>query len=194
MVEGSTPVTQEESDVSLDRPEAQDPYQKLPQVASFTVTSEDFADGQPLPAAFAYEGAADGAQNRSPQLSWSGAPEGTKSFVVTCYDPDAPTPSGFWHWALVDLPASTTSLAQGAGAAGASLPGSAFHVRNDWGSRDYGGCYPPDGDRPHRYYFVVHAVDVESLGVDADASPAVVSFNLVFHTLARAQLVGTFQR
>lgn len=180
--------------MSIDRPEAQDPYQKLPQVGSFTVTSEDFADGQPLAATFAYEGAAEGAQNRSPQLTWDGAPDGTKSFAVTCYDPDAPTPSGFWHWALVDLPANTTSLAQGAGSAGTGLPGSAFHVRNDWSSKDYGGCYPPDGDRAHRYYFVVHAVDVESLGVDDEASAAVVSFNLVFHTLARAQIVGLFQR
>lgn len=180
--------------MSLDRPEAQDPYEKLPSVDSFTVTSSDVSDGQPLPPKHAYDGAADGAENLSPQLSWSGAPEGTKSFVVTCYDPDAPTPSGFWHWALVDVPASVTSLDSGAGKAGASLPGSAFHVRNDWSSKDYGGAYPPDGDRPHRYYFVVHAVDVESLGVDGEASAAVVSFNLVFHTLARAQLVATFQR
>ena len=72
------------------------------------------------------------------------------------------------------------------------LPGQAFHVRNDWGGKDYGGAYPPPGDRPHRYYFVVHAVDVESLGVDADTSAAVVSFNLAFHTLARAQIVPVF--
>ena len=180
--------------MSLERPVAQDPYEKLPVVGSFTVTSEDFADGAALAATFAYTGAADGAQNLSPQLSWTGAPEETKSFVVTCFDPDAPTPSGFWHWALVDLPATTTSLGQGAGVAGTAPPGGAFGVRNDWGSKDYGGCYPPDGDRPHRYYFVVHAVDVESLGVDEDASAAVVSFNLAFHTLARAQLVGTFRR
>ena len=180
--------------MSLDRPIAQDPYQKLPAVGSFTATSEDFTDGSALAATFAFAGAADGAQNRSPQLSWTDAPEATKSYVVTCFDPDAPTPSGFWHWVLVDLPATTTSLAQGAGTAGGALPGGAFHVRNDWSGRDYGGCYPPDGDRPHRYYFVVHAVDVESLGLDDDASAAVVSFNLAFHTLARAQLVGTFQR
>ncbi|MEO8888655.1 MAG: YbhB/YbcL family Raf kinase inhibitor-like protein [Jatrophihabitantaceae bacterium] len=180
--------------MSLDRPAVQDPYEKLPTVGSFTVTSSDITEGQPLPAAHAYEGAADSAANRSPQLSWSGFPDGTKSFAITCYDPDAPTPSGFWHWALVDVPASTTSLDQGAGAAGASVPGHAFHVRNDWSSKDYGGAYPPDGDIAHRYYFVVHAVDVESLGVDDEASAAVVSFNLVFHTLARAQLVPTFQR
>jgi Raf kinase inhibitor-like YbhB/YbcL family protein len=180
--------------MSLDRPEAQDPYTKLPQVASFRLNSTDVAHGQPMAATFVYDGAADDAQNRSPQLSWAGFPDETKSFVVSCFDPDAPTPSGFWHWALVDLPADATSLAQGAGAAGASLPGRAFHVRNDWSSKDYGGAFPPDGDRPHRYYFVVHAVDVDTLGVDDDASAAVVSFNLAFHTLARAQLVATFQR
>ena len=180
--------------MSLDRPKAEDPYAKLPQVASFTVSSADVADGQPMAATFVYDEAADGAQNRSPQLAWQGFPAETKSFVVTCFDPDAPTPSGFWHWALVDLPVDTTSLPQGAGTTGASLPGSAFHVRNDWSSKDYGGAFPPDGDRPHRYYFVVHAVDVDTLGLDDEASAAVVSFNLVFHTLARAQLVPTFQR
>jgi Raf kinase inhibitor-like YbhB/YbcL family protein len=180
--------------MALDRPEAQDPYAKLPQVGSFTVTSSDITDGRPQAEAHAYNGAADKAENASPQLSWSGFPEGTKSFVVTCYDPDAPTPSGFWHWVLVDVPAQTTSLDTNAGAAGAELPGNAFHVRNDWGSKDYGGAYPPDGDRPHRYYYVVHAVDVETLGVDDEASAAVVSFNLAFHTLARAQLLATFQR
>ncbi|MEO6884914.1 MAG: YbhB/YbcL family Raf kinase inhibitor-like protein [Jatrophihabitantaceae bacterium] len=179
---------------SLDRPEVQDPYAKLPQVASFTVTSSDFSNGAALSDKHAYGGATETAANASPQLSWSGIPHGTKSFVVSCFDPDAPTPSGFWHWMLVDIPPTTTSLDAGAGTAGAALPGAAFHVRNDWSSKDYGGCFPPDGDRPHRYYFVVHAVDVDSLGVDADASAAVVSFNLAFHTLARAQIVGTFQR
>jgi Raf kinase inhibitor-like YbhB/YbcL family protein len=180
--------------MSLDRPVAQDPYEKLPPVESFTVTSSDIEDGQVLPVAHAYEGAADGARNVSPQLSWSGAPEGTRSYVVTCYDPDAPTPSGFWHWALANLPGDTTQLSTDAGRAGADLPGNAIHIRNDWSSKDYGGAYPPDGDRPHRYYFVVHAVDVDTLPVDDESSAAVLSFNLVFHTLARAQLVATFQR
>jgi Raf kinase inhibitor-like YbhB/YbcL family protein len=180
--------------MALDRPTAPDPYLLLPPVPTFAVTSTDFVNAGPLPAVHAYDGAADGAGNASPQLSWTGYPEGTKSFVVTCFDPDAPTPSGFWHWVLVDLPAKTTSLERNAGAAGAALPGSAFHVRNDWSTKDYGGAYPPDGDPAHRYFFVVHAVDVESLGVDGEASAAVVSFNLVFHTLARAQLVATFAR
>jgi Raf kinase inhibitor-like YbhB/YbcL family protein len=179
--------------MSLDRPQAQDPYEKLPAVPSFDLTSDDVSDGASLPAAHAYEGAADGARNASPQLSWSGYPDGTKSFVVTCYDPDAPTPSGFWHWCLVNVPGDVTSLPTGAGD-GSDLPAGAFHVRNDYGSKDYGGAQPPEGDRPHRYYFVVHAVDTDALDVDDQVSPAVVSFNLVFHTLARAQLVATFQR
>jgi Raf kinase inhibitor-like YbhB/YbcL family protein len=156
------------------------------------LTSTDVSPGTNLSLRHLHHSADPAAANLSPQLSWFGYPADTKSFTVTCFDPDAPTPSGFWHWILVDLPASTTSLPRGAGAEGRPLPGSAFHVRNDFSSLDFGGAAPPPGDQVHRYYFVVHAVDVEALGIDASASPAVVSFMLAFHTLARAQLVPTF--
>jgi Raf kinase inhibitor-like YbhB/YbcL family protein len=176
--------------MSLERPVTPDPYPLLPAVASFQVTSTDIADGQPIPLAHVYgpEGS-----NRSPQLAWSGFPDRTASFVVTCFDPDAPTPSGFWHWLAVGIPSSVTELATDAGRGDDSLPDGAFHVRNDFGDLSYDGCAPPAGDQVHRYFFVVHAVDVPRLDVDASASPAVVSFNLAFHTLARAILVGTFR-
>lgn len=173
----------------LDRPIAPDPYALLPKVTIFTVTSETLRDGERMPVTHVADG-----NNVSPQLSWKGAPQSTKSYVITCFDPDAPTPSGFWHWMMVDLPGDITELPAGAGSEnGGGLPAGAFHCRGDSGIRGYSGAAPPGGDRPHRYYFVVHAVDTEKLGVDADASPGMVSFNLVFHTLGRAILTATHQ-
>ena len=173
--------------MSLDRPVSPNPYDLLPAAPSFTVTSTDVTDGQPLKDdQVAHLG------NTSPQLSWSGFPEDTRSFTVTCFDPDAPTPCGFWHWSLVDLPAEVTSLDTGAGAADASLPGAAFMLRNDGGQAAFMGAAPPAGDQVHRYYFVVHAVTEATLGIDADASNAVMSFNLAFKTAGRAIIHGTY--
>lgn len=173
---------------NLDRTQPPNPYDHLPALPQLQVTSTDFEDGGTLPDA---QVAAEGGS--SPQLSWSGAPEGTKSYVVTCYDPDAPTPSGYWHWALVDVPADVTSLDAGAGAEGAELPGSAFMLKNDGGAAAFGGAAPPPGDAfPHRYYFAVHAVGEETLGIDADASNAVMSFNLAFKAVARGYVHATY--
>ncbi len=175
---------------SLDRPRAENPYEKLPRVAAFALSSPDITEGQLLAERFV-----GGGGNQSPELHWSGFPAGTRSFVVSCFDPDAPTPCGYWHWQVVDIPGSVTSLEQGAGAhGGPHLPRGAFHVRNDGGGDGYDGAAPPRGDREHRYVFAVHALDVESLGVGPSASNASVAFNVVFHTLGRATLTTTYSR
>jgi Raf kinase inhibitor-like YbhB/YbcL family protein len=158
-----------------------DPYADLPDLPSFELKSTDIADGQTLatPQVSGIFGA--GGTDTSPQLSWSGFPSETKSFAVTVYDPDAPTASGFWHWAVVDIPASVTSLESGAGDdTGSGLP-------------RYLGAAPPARHGPHRYFTVVHAVDVETLGIPAEARPAFLGFNLFSHAIARAVLTPIYE-
>lgn len=175
--------------MDLTRPIAPDPYALLPHVASFTLVSDDVADGAPLPDQHTDAG------DVSPHLRWEGFPGGTRSFVVSCFDPDAPTPAGFWHWTVADLPVSTTSLPTGAGVPdGSRLPAPAFQTRNDGGGTGYTGAAPPPGDHVHRYVFAVHALDVERLGLTPDATPTAVAFNALFHTLGRAILTPTFRR
>ncbi|HEY1616235.1 MAG TPA: YbhB/YbcL family Raf kinase inhibitor-like protein [Streptosporangiaceae bacterium] len=168
------------------------PYEFLPEVPSFTVESDDVVQGQQMSDSQVYSGFGMTGKNLSPQLRWHGFPAETKGFAVTCYDPDAPTGSGFWHWLVLDIPASATELATGAGTAGGELPGSAFSVRNDFGTKDFGGAAPPAGDEPHRYVFAVHALDTDKLGIDSDVTPAIAGFNLRFHTIARAVIVPVF--
>jgi hypothetical protein len=150
---------------------------------TFTVTSDDFADGATLPDAQVYARG-----NRSPHLTWSGAPEGTKSFAITCYDPDAPTGSGFWHWTVANIPADVTEIA-----AGGPVPTGAVEGRTDFGQPGFGGAAPPAGHGPHRYIFTVFAVDVDRLDVTPENSGAIFGFNLHFHTLAKASITGVYE-
>jgi Raf kinase inhibitor-like YbhB/YbcL family protein len=170
------------------------PYDHLPEVAALTVVSDDVRDGERKPEAHVYNDWGMTGQNLSPHLRWSGAPEGTKSYAVTCYDPDAPTGSGFWHWVLFDIPADVTELPTGAGTAPGfkGLPEGAVHARNDFNAKEYDGAAPPPG-HPHRYLFAVHALGVEKLGVDSDTSPAVVGFNITANTLARGYIAPVYE-
>jgi Raf kinase inhibitor-like YbhB/YbcL family protein len=149
---------------------------------TFTLTSNDITDGGILP-----DAQVQAKGNTSPHLKWSGAPQGTKSYAVTCYDPDAPTGSGFWHWTVANIPADVTELPAG------PVPAGAVEGRTDFGEPGYGGAAPPPGHGPHRYIFTVFAVDVDRLDVTPENSGAVFGFNLHFHTLARASITATYE-
>jgi Raf kinase inhibitor-like YbhB/YbcL family protein len=174
-----------------DRPSAPNPYDFLPQVPSFTVSSTDLEHGEALPQPLVSGKLGLDGQDLSPQLSWAGFPPETQGFAITVYDPDAPTTSGFWHWAVFGIPASVTELPSGAADGG--LPEGAVQLRNDAGFAGFVGAAPPAGHGPHSYYVVVHALDTDDLGVPADASCAFLGFNLFSHTLARATIVGTYE-
>jgi Raf kinase inhibitor-like YbhB/YbcL family protein len=170
------------------------PYELLPDVPSFTVTSDDVSHGEPKPMAQVSGIMGAGGEDISPHLEWSGFPDDTRSFAVTIYDPCAPTASGFWHWVVANIPVAVTSLPSGAGDdEGSGLPEGAVQLRSDAGVNRYIGAAPPEGHGTHRYYVVVHAVDADALDVDASATPAFLGFNLFFHTLARAVIVPTYE-
>lgn len=150
---------------------------------TFTLTSNDLTDGGVLP-----DAQVQAKGNTSPHMKWSGAPEGTKSYAITVFDPDAPTGSGFWHWTVANIPADVTEIA-----AGGPLPSGAVEGRTDFGEPGFGGAAPPPGHGPHRYIFTVFAVDTDRLDVAPEDSGAKYGFNLHFHTLARAAITATYE-
>ncbi len=159
---------------------------------TFTLRSADIKEGGTLPERHVANVFGCSGGNVSPQLSWSGAPAGTKSFVLTVYDPDAPTGSGWWHWVVYDIPAATTELPAGAGD-GSALPEGAKQARTDFGSPGYGGACPPPG-KPHRYVFTVFALRVEKLEVPADATPALIGFMTRANALGSAKMTVRYGR
>src|SRR5690242_11901638 len=158
--------------------------------AGFTLSSPTIKPGSTLTDAQVFKGFGCEGKNTSPALKWSGAPSGTKSYAVTVYDPDAPTGSGWWHWVVYNIPASATELPEGAGAAdGKGLPAGAVQGRTDFGSAG-----PPQGDKPHRYIFTVHALKTDKIEVPADASAALVGFMLNANRLGKASFEARYGR
>ncbi len=160
---------------------------------SFKLESKALTEGGVMAAAQVYKGFGCSGGNLSPDLSWSGVPEGTKYFAVTAFDPDAPTGSGWWHWLVVNIPASVTSLEIGAGSLAGKLPSEALQTRTDFGQSGYGGACPPVGDPPHRYVFTVYALK-DKVSVGAEDSGAMVAFNLRTLKLAETSITVTYGR
>lgn len=153
---------------------------------AFELMSEDIKEGQQLSKTFRYNGFGCSGENRSPQLSWSNAPEGTKSFAITMYDPDAPSGSGWWHWSVVNIPAHVTTLEQGMDLSKIG----AHEIKTDFGSAGFGGACPPEKQGMHRYQFIVWALPEESLMFDDNASAALVGFTLNNIALGKATLTA----
>ena len=162
------------------------------QGGEFTLHSNDLAGQLTKKQEFAGFGC-DG-QNISPELHWNDAPGGTKSFALTVYDPDAPTGSGWWHWVVFNIPASTTSLPSDFGNLDKKQPFAAVQSITDYGKGGFGGACPPKGDKAHRYIFTLHALDVEHLDLDAKASPALVGYMLGVHTISKTSLISYYRR
>jgi Raf kinase inhibitor-like YbhB/YbcL family protein len=163
-----------------------------PALAEMVLTSPDFVEGGRLPDAMVLNGFGCEGPNTSPALAWSGAPEGTQSFILTFYDPDAPTGSGWWHWTVANIPAEVTELPAGASPAG--LPAGAVEGRTDFGVAGFGGACPPKGAAPHRYIFTLFAMPEAALPIDANASGALVGFYANAMALEKATLTATYGR
>lgn len=162
---------------------------------TFTLHSPDIPAGGTIAPEFESDMFGCGGRNESPVLRCSGVPQGTKSLALTVFDPDAPTGCGWWHWIVVDLPASTTELSANAGTKGStSLPAGARQMRNDYGIFAWGGMCPPPGDKPHRYIFTVHALSVDKLDIPDDATAAICGYMINAHTIAKASFTSTYAR
>jgi Raf kinase inhibitor-like YbhB/YbcL family protein len=162
--------------------------------ADFSVQSASWQDGQAMKDIYVFNSFGCTGNNVSPQISWSGAPQGTKSFAVTVYDPDAPTGSGWWHWTVFNIPANITQISEEAGSDPSQLPAGAVQGRTDFGKPGYGGACPPKGDKPHRYILTVYALKTDKIDLNGEASGALVGYYVNQNTLAKASLTVTYGR
>ena len=157
--------------------------------SEFTLTSPDISEGKTLDISQVYNGFGCEGKNISPELNWENAPEKTKSFAITVYDPDAPTGSGWWHWTAFNIPNTTTKIERGA-----KLSGDIVQGRTDFGKSEFGGACPPKGDKAHRYIFTIFALDVEKIELDKMAPGALVGFQLNAHAIKKASITAKYGR
>jgi Raf kinase inhibitor-like YbhB/YbcL family protein len=162
---------------------------------SLTLSSQDIAQGEFMSKAQEFKGFGCSGEDLSPHLKWSDAPQGTKSFAITAYDPDAPTGSGWWHWQVVNIPATVMEIATGAGDTKAdSGPAGSVQIKNDYGSRGFGGVCPPEGHGVHHYRFTIHALSVEKLELPEDVSGALAGYMINAHTIESSTIEALYKR
>jgi Raf kinase inhibitor-like YbhB/YbcL family protein len=164
---------------------------------AFTLTSPDLPPGRPVAERFTANAFGCHGPNESPELKWSNAPAGTRSFAVTMFDPYKPPASGWWHWVIYDIPATATGLARKAGDPGSpDLPPGARQGRPDGEAPEphyYGPC-PDEGDPPHHYTITVYALSVEHLKVPDTSTAANIDYEISSKILAKAQIVRLYSR
>ena len=164
--------------------------------SAFELASPDIKPNATIGNKHVYKGFGCEGEDVSPALSWTGAPQGTKSFALLVHDPDAPTGgAGWWHWAVYNIPASVSSLPQGAGKVdGSAMVKGAAQATTDFGAPGWGGPCPPAGDKPHHYHFTLHALNVEKLDIPPGATASLVGFMVNGNTLGKAKLTGMYGR
>jgi hypothetical protein len=162
--------------------------------ADFSVQSSSWPDGATMKDTYVYNSFGCKGNNVSPQVSWSNAPDATKSFAVTVYDPDAPTGSGWWHWTLFNIPATVSQINEGASLDQTKLPAGSMEGRTDFGKSGYGGACPPQGDKPHHYILTVYALKIDKINLNGDSSGALLGYFLNQNTLAKASLTAKYSR
>mgnify|MGYP000082299035 CR=1 FL=1 len=167
----------------------------LSYAGSFKLSSPQIKANQLMPRNFEFNGFGCSGDNKSPALNWNGAPKATKGYALTVYDPDAPTGSGWWHWVVIDIPATVHKLPADAGALNSTrLPTGAVQVRTDYGMAAWGGPCPPKGDKPHRYIFTLYALKTDKLAIPADATAALAGFMIHANMLAKASFTAKYGR
>lgn len=162
---------------------------------SFTLSSKDITHGEFMDKQQEFNGFGCQGDDLSPHLKWSSPPQGTKSFAITAYDPDAPTGSGWWHWQVINLPANVMELASNAGSVKENLlPKGALQIRNDYGVKGFGGACPPAGHGVHHYRFTLHALSVDKLELPKNASSALAGYMINANTLETRTIESLYKR